>query len=46
MGSLWMLAASFFFALMAAFTKRQTMTDRELDEVQAMIDRIRRGGTA
>lgn len=33
-------------AFLAAFTKRQTMTDRELDEVQAMIDRIRRGGTA
>lgn len=33
-------------AFMAAFTKRQTLTDRELDEVQAMIDRIRRGGTA
>lgn len=33
-------------AFFAAFTKRQTMTDRELDEVQAMIDRIRRGGTA
>lgn len=33
-------------AFVAAFTKRQTMTDRELDEVQAMIDRIRRGGTA
>ena len=33
-------------AFLAAFTKRQTMTDRELDQVQAMIDRIRRGGTA
>lgn len=33
-------------AFFAAFTKRQTMTDRELDQVQAMIDRIRRGGTA
>lgn len=33
-------------AFLAAFTKRQTLTDRELDEVQAMIDRIRRGGTA
>lgn len=33
-------------AFMAAFTKRQTLTNQELDEVQAMIDRIRRGGTA
>lgn len=33
-------------AFVAAFTKRQTMSDRELEEVQAMIDRIRRGGTA
>ena len=33
-------------AFMAAFTKRQTLTNRELDQVQAMIDRIRRGGTA
>ena len=33
-------------AFMAAFTKRQTLTDQDLDEVQAMIDRIRRGGTA
>ena len=33
-------------AFLAAFTKRQTLSDRELDQVQAMIDRIRRGGTA
>ena len=33
-------------AFVAAFTKRQTLSDRELDQVQAMIDRIRRGGTA
>ena len=28
----------------AAFTRRQDLSDRELDEVQQMIDRIRRGG--
>ena len=29
----------------AAFTKRQDLSDRELDEMQRMIDRIRRGET-
>lgn len=32
-------------AFLTAFTKRQTLTDRDLDEVQQMIDRIRNGGT-
>ena len=32
-------------AFIAAFTKRQTMSSDELDEVQQMIDRIRRGET-
>lgn len=31
-------------AFIAAFTKRQTLSDKELDEVQQMIDRIRKGG--
>ncbi len=31
-------------AFIAAFTKRQTLSEREIDEVQRMIDRIRRGG--
>ncbi len=31
-------------AFLAAFTKRQTLSDRELDEVQSMIDCIRKGG--
>ena len=30
-------------AFVAAFTRRQSLSDRELDEVQRMIDRIRRG---
>ena len=30
-------------AFLTAFTKRQTLTDSDLDEVQQMIDRIRRG---
>ena len=30
-------------AFVAAFTKRQTMTEAELEEVQRMIDRIREG---
>ena len=30
-------------AFIAAFTKRQDISDAELDEVQRMIDRIRRG---
>lgn len=32
-------------AFIAAFTKRQDMSEAELDEVQRMIDRIRKGGT-
>ena len=32
-------------AFVAAFTKRQGLSDRELDELQQMIDRIRRGDT-
>lgn len=31
-------------AFIAAFTKRRDMSEEELDEVQRMIDRIRRGG--
>ena len=31
-------------AFVAAFTKRQTLSEQELDEVQRMIDRIRKGG--
>lgn len=31
-------------AFVAAFTKRQDISERELDEVQRMIDRIRKGG--
>lgn len=31
-------------AFVAAFTRHQKLTDREIDEVQAMIDRYRRGG--
>ena len=31
-------------AFIAAFTKRQDISDKELDEVQRMIDRIRNGG--
>ena len=30
-------------AFVAAFTKRRDISDRELDEVQSMIDRIRKG---
>ena len=30
-------------AFVAAFTRRQDLSDQELDEVQRMIDRIRRG---
>ena len=30
-------------AFVAAFTKRQDISDKELDEVQRMIDRIRKG---
>ena len=32
-------------AFIAAFTKRQDMSEKELDEVQRMIDRIRKGGS-
>ena len=32
-------------AFLTAFTKRQTLTDSDLDEVQQMIDRIRNEGT-
>ncbi|MCI9338998.1 MAG: BlaI/MecI/CopY family transcriptional regulator [Lachnospiraceae bacterium] len=32
-------------AFIAAFTKRQDMSAAELDEVQRMIDRIRKGGS-
>ena len=32
-------------AFIAAFTKRQDLSEHELDEVQQMIDRIRRGET-
>ena len=31
-------------AFLAAFTKRQTLSGEELEEVQRMIDRIREGG--
>lgn len=31
-------------AFIAAFTRQQRLTDKELDEVQRMIDRIREGG--
>lgn len=31
-------------AFIAAFTKRQDLSEEELDEVQRMIDRIRKGG--
>ncbi len=33
-------------AFVAAFTKRQDISSEELDEVQHMIDRIRKGGRA
>ena len=32
-------------AFIAAFTRRQALSDADLDEVQQMIDRIRRGET-
>lgn len=32
-------------AFIAAFTKHQDMSEEELDEVQGMIDRIRKGGS-
>lgn len=32
-------------AFVAAFTKHQKLSDREIDEVQAMIDRYRKGGS-
>ena len=31
-------------AFVAAFTKRQKLSEKDLDEVQKMIDRIRKGG--
>lgn len=31
-------------AFIAAFTKKQELSEKELDEVQSMIDRIRQGG--
>ena len=31
-------------AFVAAFTKRQKLSEEDLDEVQRMIDRIRKGG--
>ena len=31
-------------AFIAAFTKHQNMTEKEIDEVQKMIDQIRKGG--
>lgn len=31
-------------AFVAAFTKRQDISDQDLDQVQRMIDRIRKGG--
>ena len=33
-------------AFVAAFTKHQDLSEQDLDEVQKMIDRIRRGGSA
>ena len=30
-------------AFVAAFTKHQNLSDRDLDEVQQMIDRLRKG---
>ena len=32
-------------AFVAAFTKRQSLSEKDLDVVQRMIDRIRKGGT-
>lgn len=32
-------------SFIAAFTKHQKMSEKELDEVQRMIDRIRKGGS-
>ena len=32
-------------AFVAAFTKHQKLSEKDLDEVQKMIDRIRKGGT-
>ena len=31
-------------AFLAAFTRKQTLSDRDLDELQKMIDRARNGG--
>ena len=33
-------------AFVAAFTKRRNLSEKELDEVQRMIDRIRKGGSS
>lgn len=33
-------------AFVAAFTKRREMSEKELDELQGMIDRIRKGGAS
>lgn len=33
-------------AFVAAFTKHQDLSEKDLDEVQRMIDRIRRGGNS
>lgn len=33
-------------AFVAAFTRRQELSQQDLDELQQMIDRIRKGGTA
>lgn len=33
-------------AFVAAFTKHQDLSEKDLDEVQQMIDRIRRGGAS
>lgn len=32
-------------AFLAAFTRKQKLSDRDLDELQKMIDRARKGGT-
>lgn len=32
-------------AFIAAFTKHQKISEKEIDEIQQMIDRIRKGGT-
>ena len=32
-------------SFIAAFTKRQKLSEKDLDEIQSMIDRIRKGGS-